>query len=45
MTDTPQVLLAHPSYGLPGQPPNTAYRITSSGLVLLRPGGLIFLRR
>ena len=45
MTDTPQVLLAHPSYGLPGQPPNTAYRITLSGLVLLRPGGLILLRR
>ena len=25
------------------QPPNTAYRITLSGLVLLRPGGLILL--
>ena len=36
---------AGPSYGLPGQPPNTAYRITLSGLVLLRPGGLILLRR
>ena len=33
------------AYGLPGQPPNTAYRITLSGLVLLRPGGLILLRR
>ena len=29
----------------PQEPPNTAYRITSSGLVLLRPGGLILLRR
>ena len=26
-------------------PHNTAYRITLSGLVLLRPGGLILLRR
>ena len=26
-------------------PPNTADRITLSGLVLLRPGGLILLRR
>ena len=34
-----------PTYVLPGQPHDTAYRITLSGLVLLRPGGLILLRR
>ena len=44
LTD-PRRSSAGPSYGLPGQPPNTAYRITLSGLVLLRPGGLILLRR
>ena len=36
---------AGPSYGLPGQPETPSPRITQGGLDLLRPDGLVLLRR